>query len=467
MKPRTPFLRRLLNAILRRRHTPPPNPRQRVSSARVRSGIEPLEGRVAPASLVNATTVSFNDVDGDVVTVTFSKALFDVTKTPAQNHLDDIFKFVDDQATPAASLFASTGPQQLQLIDLTKVPTVLVGTTPTSPAAGTDITVSAVKGAGNVGDDLTNLGAIKATGLPVGIVTIDGDLGQIDAGVAASKTGIQALNVQTLGKFGAATQLSTTGVTDALESKVTGKIKIITVAGDLSGYIHTVDGTGIVNGQIVTSAPAKIGVVTVNGSLRGGALDNSGTIESAGTIGMVSVLGTSTTAPAGLIGGVGKTSGSIVAGKNILGVTVSGALNGGGGLNSGAILAKGGDLSALTIVGGLKGGAGAGSGNVQVTGALPLFTITGGLTGGGGANSGSIQVTGAVAAATIGGGLTGGAGDSSGVLSSLSTMGAIIVNGDLTGVGPHSGGILAGDALTSVVVNGKITGGDGDRKSVV
>ena len=456
MKSRPSFLRRLLRKILRR--PAPAAPKRPAAAARVRTGIEPLEGRVAPAALVSASSFTFNDLDGDIVTVTFSKALFDPTKTVAENHLNEVFKFSDGTA---AVNFESTGAQQLQLIDLTRLPTTIVNGAPVNPAAGTDITVAAVKGAGNVGDDLTNVGAIKATGFGIGAVNIDGDLGQIDAGSAASKVGVASLSLASLGKFGATTQLSTTTAADALESKVTGKIKSVTIAGDCSGYLHVTDGTSIVNNNIVTSAPAKIGVVTINGSLRGGTANNSGTIESAGTIGTVSILGTSATDPAGLIGGAGSNSGSLIAGKSILSATVSAALNGGAGANSGAILAKAGDLGSLTIGGGLKGAGGSGSGSVLVTGALPLATITGGMTGGVGANSGSVQITGVVGAATINGGLTGGDGDGSGVLSSTGTMTTVVINGDLTGVGPHSGGISAGDLLTSVVVNGKITGGNG------
>jgi hypothetical protein len=43
---------------------------------RTDSSFEPLEGRIAPAVLLNATTIQFTDTDGDLVTVKFSKSLF-------------------------------------------------------------------------------------------------------------------------------------------------------------------------------------------------------------------------------------------------------------------------------------------------------------------------------------------------------------------------------------------------------
>ena len=59
---------------------------------RERAGIEPLEGRIAPATLVSATVVSFTDLDGDAVTIRFSEPLFDPAKSIAENRLNDVFK---------------------------------------------------------------------------------------------------------------------------------------------------------------------------------------------------------------------------------------------------------------------------------------------------------------------------------------------------------------------------------------
>ena len=406
---------------------------------RERAGIEPLEGRIAPATLVSATVVSFTDLDGDAVTITFSEPLFDPAKSIAENRLNEVFKFSNGTA---AVNFESAGPQQLQLIDLTRVQSVVVDGGLSNPASGTSVVVRAVKSAGGLGDDLTNVGAIEAAGLPLGTVRIDGDLGQIDAGRPQSKVAIALLAVDTLGKFGASTQVAGTAPADALESRITGKIRAVTVNGDIFSYLHAVDGTGIVGGTPTTTAPAKLGTVTVSGSLRGNpaaeaASNHTGTIEVAGVIRAISVLGTGDAA--GLSGGGGLRSGSIIAEK--LGtVNISGALMGGAGSESGAIISQG-DLAALMIGTGLKGGAGAGSGSVTVERALPLATISGGILGG--------------------------AGENSGVLSSGAAMGAVIVNGEIAGAGLNSGGISAGGDLASVVLNGNLTGGAGTHSGFI
>lgn len=45
-------------------------------------GIEPLEGRIAPATLVNPSTLTFTDFEGDFVTVKFSKPIFPNSGNP-------------------------------------------------------------------------------------------------------------------------------------------------------------------------------------------------------------------------------------------------------------------------------------------------------------------------------------------------------------------------------------------------
>src|SRR5688572_1257092 len=142
MKPRPSILRRLLQKIVRRRKPEPAEQSPREKSPGTRSGIEPLEGRIAPATLVSATAVSFTDLDGDAVTITFSQPLFDPAKSITENRLNEVFKFSDGTA---AVNFESAGPQQLQQIDLTKVPSMIVDGNPTNPASGTSVVVRAVK----------------------------------------------------------------------------------------------------------------------------------------------------------------------------------------------------------------------------------------------------------------------------------------------------------------------------------
>jgi len=320
-------------------------------------GIEPLEGRIAPASLIDAHTVQYNDLDGDVVTVTVSKALFDPAASTTVNKLDQIFTFTNGTT---ASLFDDSGPQQLQLLDLTKVSVDL--NTFISDADGTSISITAAKVGAS--DDLTNVGAIKATNIALGKVSVDGDLGQIDCGRAKIPKGLQSLVVNSMYKSGVSTQPATVTAADALESRITGELGSLRVKTDFYGFIHAVDGTSLVSGNVQTTAPAKITSVTINGSVIGNATvgtasNNTGLIDSDGSIGTVRILGVGDTA--GLIGGGGTNSGAILANKAIASVTIADSIIGGGGASSGAVISKR-NLVAISVGDDVTGGAGAGSG---------------------------------------------------------------------------------------------------------
>src|SRR5688572_2820753 len=160
--------------------------RKAVSQARVAPAAEPLERRIAPASLINPSTLVYTELDGDTVTITFSKPLFDLPPATLNTKLDDVFKFSAGDAHSGTET-----PQQLQLIDLTKAPVVDFK----NAAAGISFTIAATK-IGVTGDDLADIGAIKASGLALGRISIDGDLGQIDCGTGASKTAVRSLEVQ-------------------------------------------------------------------------------------------------------------------------------------------------------------------------------------------------------------------------------------------------------------------------------
>jgi hypothetical protein len=94
---------------------------------------------------------------------------------------------------------------------------------------------------------------------------------------------------------------------------------------------------------VQTTAPAKITSVTINGSVIGNATvgtasNNTGLIDSDGSIGTVRILGVGDTT--GLIGGGGTNSGTILANKAIASVTIADSIIGGGGASSGAVISK-------------------------------------------------------------------------------------------------------------------------------
>src|SRR6516225_2771332 len=55
-----------------------------IRSSRVVLSVELLETRLAPATLVNPTTITYQDTDGDVVTLRLSKPIFTSVETANQ-----------------------------------------------------------------------------------------------------------------------------------------------------------------------------------------------------------------------------------------------------------------------------------------------------------------------------------------------------------------------------------------------
>lgn len=404
------------------------------------STLEPLEGRIAPATLLNGSTLIFNDIDGDLVTVKFSKAVFDPKSPTLATDLANVFQFA-----PGAN-----GTQQLQLIDLTSAPVVGGKNT----AMDTAITITAAKSNGN-GNDLTNVGAIKATGLALGAVTIDGDLGQIDAGTNSRAIAVASLSARSLG-VAAGTQSGTADY----ESTIIGGLGSLKIATDLAGYVHVVDGQPVLNTLI---AAGKIGSATVGGSLVGSANSTGtdiGTIEADGNIGTVKI---GTLASDGLHGGGGSISGSVISlFGNIGSVAVSGDVSGGPAVNS-AIIYAGGTIGTVKVGGSLLGNSQIGSGTIRAGGNVTSVTIAHEVLGGAGPGTGSVKVGGNLQMISIGTSaadhLKGGTGDTSGTVVVDGSIGTAKVAGSIIGVGTNSGGISAGGTFGSITVGGNVSGG--------
>src|SRR5262245_10902686 len=125
--------------------------------------MESLERRYALATLVSATKLTYQDADGDNVSVVFSKPILNAA------NVNDIFTF--DSGAGAVN-GSNVVKEQLEVIDLTGL----------AAAAGTAVTTKATASAVNGGDGFAALGDLRAFGLDLGAVTIDGDLGQFRAG---------------------------------------------------------------------------------------------------------------------------------------------------------------------------------------------------------------------------------------------------------------------------------------------
>lgn len=351
----------------------------------IRLYLRGLEARNAPATLVNPTQLTYQDIDGDNVTVSLTRPI------PAVTDISTVFVFENGFAAGDNSI-----KQKLQRIDLTSFGNVV---------AGTMIKTVATASKTNGGDGYAHVGFINATGIDLGLVTIDGDLGKIVAGDADAKTpGLKSLTAQSMGAYGAST-----GAPDLISS-ISGQFSLLKVKSDIR------------ESQINSSG--NIGSVSIGGSLIGGALDSSGRIHS--------------------VAGSGP-------------VTILGDIVGGNGLNCGAVTSDG-KITSIRVGGSVFGGSSEGTGRIAAS-ELGNVIVGGSVIGGDGLQSGNVHSTGNLAGVTIGGSLAGGFGNFSGRISSDGGMGALKIAGDVAGVGMESGVIASGGNIASARIGGSLTGG--------
>jgi len=350
----------------------------------------------------NQRTANFSDVDGDIVTLKITKGILD----PSRLHL-----------LPASGGF------HLRALDLSD-----------AQFAGTNVTITAKPGP-NGGDGFVNVGAILAGNNNLGTVTVDGDLGQIDAGNAANtptQPGVKSLTVQSMGQYGLSTQ---TG--GDLVSDIKGAVPKLTVKGDVRGEFFNITG--------------NLGTAKIGGSLIGGTATDSGSIHAA-AFNSVAIGGD-------LLGSSASGSGAIIGtGKS---VTVGGDVRGGG-VDSGKIATA----TKVTIRGNLLGGSGAGSGHVAGTNVV----IDADVRGGSAVNAGSVDI--AKGSLKLGGSVVGGTAAQTGEIRIAGTDGAkssVAIGGSIVGVGADSGAVivLPGASLTALKINGIIVGGTGANSGIV
>jgi hypothetical protein len=452
------------------------------------SSLEILEARIAPASLAGQV-LTYTDIDGDHVSVTISKGTL----------LQGNFTF--NVANPFTT--NATAPMQLQGIDIHS----------DAMPGGANITIKVAKAGG--GDGLAAIGAINATGIDLGTVTIPGDLGFIDAGSnGASNIAIKALSVRTIGLYGTATQASGS---PSLTSLIQGHLGSLTLKGDLApGVTFNVSDSTAANSGIgaitiggsllgtLESAGGGMGLLTVKGSILGGVVTedagpiaglhvfgsvvlNSGVVAKAGSIGPVTLggslyNGSAIESLAGTIGSV-KIGGSIygqsalLASGNIGAVTLGGSLSnsqisatGTGGITSvaiggsmvddGVIQTNSGKLGNVTV----KGAVEDGSGLATTSGDIGKVTIGSNFQ-----TSSQIVSGGMLGAVTIGGSALANIGAANGIASvsvhgELSAqivatggaIGAVTVGGDVAGALLSSAGTLGAVKVTGVLTQSSI-----------
>jgi hypothetical protein len=468
--------------------------------------IEPLEDRVAPATIVNPYTVTYQNFEtnssgqqilGDTVAVTFSKPLFANAATKisvAQN----IFKFTDSTGTQFTDSFTgNTSAESLAQINLQ---------TPTGGvlAAAQDINISVkIIAQAGVGNQQVTVGNINAAtfgsttlsvsgNIDLGAVYVQGHLGGITAGDNIATTpAIQSLTVESLGGL----------------CQTAGQINKVNIAGDCTGFMNILGSqfgnigqlviggslTGDSSGDSTTGAiqvTGRIGSATI-GNITGTSADNTGEILGpSGGIGSLVVKGSIT-------GGGGNFSGAVFAATGNIGkVMVGGSIVGGAGQESGVVAASGGGMNSVFIGGSVTGSSGAQSGVISTTKNINSLQIVGSLMGNSGIQSGLVTVQGNLGKAVITGDIKGGsagtAADSitnaaaihglSGVIDAASA-GSIVVGGSIKGGTPGTTTVSSGDptlnatadtsgailvtTAKSITVMGSIIGGGGPSSGII
>ena len=404
----------------------------------LRSIVEPLEARIAPASL-SGNVLQYTDVDGDLVTIAFT------TKARVSEG-----NFTFD--TP----FGSNGPQKLDTIDLSE-----------RRFEGTSIAMAVEQVQG--GDGRADIRLIDASRVDLRNVTLLGDLIEMRAGDADATPAVRRLEVYSLGSqaapagaeavapkidlVGGLKQLQVTTDIMRVEVSVAGeraRIGSVSVGGSLIG------GEAVFAGSI--SASGNIGHVIIGGDIRGGSGELSGAIRVDGSIGRVSLGGS-------LVGGEAQNAGVIEALGNIASVIIGGDIRGGRGDSSGQIDVFG-KLKTLAITGSVLGGEGRSSGNVTA-GEIRVVTITGDLAGGDGQDSGLIRSRGDVGLFQVNGSITGSTGAGSGLLAGGKVHSVVVLGDVLGGEGAGSGSIDVGNKIRAATITGSITGGSGERSGAL
>lgn len=203
-------------------------------------------------------TATFIDVDGDAVTIKRTKGTFAMGD------------FAIDPKTGGGG----------QLTKLT--------VTPAPDNVSTNLTVTAKPGADG-GNGFVNIGEIAATGTLLGTVSIAGDVGQFNGGLATgTKAGVSSFTVQSMHLLGL-----TTGATSPVSTFANGAGKI-TVKNDVAGAEWRTSGavqkfgaitvTGYFNGNIETAT--SITSLNIGGTVRGAEW-----AATAGSIGAITVGG--------------------------------------------------------------------------------------------------------------------------------------------------------------------------------
>jgi len=382
-----------------------------MKKAILHSSVEALEHRIAPAS------ITFVDAAGDTVTIKTSKG-------------------TNDDLTAAATFAPSGSGQVLELLSLASNPVF----------QNTTLSITLANASSHV-----DIGFIDATGLDLGKVVVQGDLGRINAGDSHFQTkAIASLELGSLGAQGTTNQLPGGNVT----SNIQGGVGALKVHGDVDGGFLVTGGTNGVGGSI--------GPIQIDGSVIGGTDTQTGYILAADAIQSVHVTGDVT-------GGTATKTGAIVAAGQMGAVTLGGNLIGGTSVaatNSGQIVSNAG-MGPVTITGSIEGGMADSSGQLLST-SIPSVHIGNMIIGGAGLESGTVASSGFIKTIDVAHGIEGSSGEKSGSIRTAKGLGTVTLEGDLEGSSGSQSGIIGSDGpISTVVIHGSIFGSSGFESGAI
>jgi filamentous hemagglutinin len=471
--------------------------------------LQTLESRQVPAILVNPSTLTYQDVDGDLVTVKLNKNVL------TADNIATVFTF------DGGSFGDNSSAQSLKLIDLTSL-----------SVKGANLSVTAKKLLDGKAST-ANVGTINATGIDLNSVLVSGDLGKIEAGDDNRKTaGLASLTVGSMGMAGPLPG-------DDLYTEIIGSLGKLTVRGDIQDALIHIEGnlsSAIVTGSLRATSSigsgfdvlGNINSVKVGGDLIGlggwsGSIIALGSSQEitktkqvydadletyiptevvvgyrlvGGNIGSVTVGGNVEGAMIGsdvgsvrsvkikgsLIGSVSDDSGSIFArsttesilvgndmsgvsvpvklGGNIGLVEIGDSMVGGEGYRTGSIIAREGNIGTVKVGGEVIGGMGTESASILASGSTKPLTTTRRIPGEIGEpattqtfTSGYQLVGGTIGSVTVKGSVLGGSGEQSGAIgATFGSIKQIKIGGSLMGGGDYAGSIFAQSTVELLTV---------------
>jgi hypothetical protein len=364
----------------------------------------------------------------------------------------------------------------------------------------TGFTMGTVNIAGQILGSGAGSGKIISTGSIHSITIGDGITGGTGAGSGIISTGSSGNFGNNIGSL----TIKTGGITgeggaDSGQVFAAGSIGSVHLDGGVitggtgagSGSLIATDSIGSISlGALVFGSGdgAGAGLISSGGGLTSLAFTGisssmttmSGQVDISGSAGAISVHGN--------VFGTSDSTGLFEIGGGVKSFSISGALDGGAGIDTGAILAgldNTSTIGSLSIAGGIVGAGGAGSGEVFAGGGIGHATLSD-IIGGGGQFSGSLTSDGAIGSVTLTGtatantmhGIIGEGGAGSGEISAGTTIGSVSVHGSVAGgAGPGSGVIISNSSFTtsgdvqgnigSITISGSVTGGSGPNSGVI